>query len=97
MTETAKCDSSIGAGILGLTMRCGYFLSYYLASLVGRKRPLLGGIKLTHECNLACIHCPYHRRHKESLSFQQAISSLKALHQRGVRIIIIEGGEPFLW
>ena len=77
--------------------RYAYFLSYYLGSLVGRKRPLLGGIKLTHNCNLACIHCPFWKRQNTSLSFTQAISSLRTVHQWGVRIIIIEGGEPFLW
>jgi len=74
-----------------------YLLSYYLGSLLGRKGPLLGGVKLTHDCNLACLHCPFRKRAKSSLSFPKAVSSLENLHERGVRIIIIEGGEPFLW
>ncbi len=75
----------------------GYLVFYYLRTRFGRKRPLLGGIKLTHACNLACVHCPYWSRKGGSLSFAQAVSSMKTLHQWGVRIMIIEGGEPFLW
>ena len=77
--------------------RCGYFLLYYLRSLMGEKKPLLGGIKLTHDCNLSCIHCPFRKRRTSSLSFPQMLSSLTTLYDWGVRIIIIEGGEPFLW
>ncbi len=77
--------------------RYGYLLSYYLNSLVGRKRPLLGGIKLTHNCNLACVHCPFRRRETASLSLAQVTDSVQALYEWGVRILIVEGGEPFLW
>ena len=75
----------------------GYLVSYYLGSLVGQKKPLLGGIKLTHNCNLSCMHCPFRKRKAPSLSFPQVLSSMSALHDAGVRIIILEGGEPFLW
>ena len=74
-----------------------YLASYYLRSLVGDRRPLLGGIKLTHDCNLACMHCPFRKRRSASLSFPQALSALRTLHDWGVRIVILEGGEPFLW
>jgi MoaA/NifB/PqqE/SkfB family radical SAM enzyme len=75
----------------------GYLLSYYLDSLRGRKKPLLGSLKLTHDCNLACAHCPFRKREMPSLTFPQACSAMQALHDLGVRILIIEGGEPFLW
>ena len=75
----------------------GYLVSYYLGTLIGQKKPLLGGIKLTHQCNLSCIHCPFRTRKTPSLSFPQVLSSMTTLHDWGVRIIIIEGGEPFLW
>jgi len=77
--------------------RYGYLLSYYLGTLAGKKKPLLGGIKLTHRCNLACAHCPFRKRRTSSLSFAQATASLQALYDWGVRIVIVEGGEPFLW
>ena len=43
------------------------------------------------------MHCPFWKRKTDSLSFAQAISALKTLYQWGVRILIVEGGEPFLW
>lgn len=75
----------------------GYLLQYYIRSRLGDKRPLLGGVKLTHRCNLSCIHCPFRKREAASLSFAQVVASLRTLHQWGVRIVILEGGEPFLW
>jgi len=77
--------------------RCGYLLLRRLASLLGQRKPLLGGIKLTHRCNLACRHCPFRARKTSSLSFQQVLSSLRTLYEWGVRMVILEGGEPFLW
>lgn len=78
-------------------MRYIYLVFYYLASLLGRKRPLLAGIKLTHDCNLKCVHCPFWKRAGQSLSYEQAVSALRSLHSEGARIVILEGGEPFLW
>jgi MoaA/NifB/PqqE/SkfB family radical SAM enzyme len=74
-----------------------YLIRYYLSSLLGQKNPLLGGIKLTHACNLACTQCPFRKREAPSLSFAQAVSALTTLHDWGVRLLVIEGGEPFLW
>ena len=78
-------------------MRYSDLFPYLLGCLVGRRRPLLGGMKLSHRCNLACIHCPFRTRESGSLSFDAAVSSMKTLRAMGVRIVIIEGGEPFLW
>lgn len=87
-----------------IVRQVGYLLGYYLRSLAGEKRPLLGGIKLTHACNLSCAHCPFWRQKKGSLSFEQAIAraareiaALETLYGWGVRLLVIEGGEPFLW
>lgn len=82
---------------VGPVRRTGYLVSHFLRSLAGQKRPLLGGIKLTHDCNLSCLHCPFRHRKGSSLSFAQVQSVLKTLYAWGVRIVIIEGGEPFLW
>jgi MoaA/NifB/PqqE/SkfB family radical SAM enzyme len=84
-------------GTAELLQRWGYLLLYYLRSLTGEKRPLLGGMKLTHACNLSCVHCPFRKRESSALSFPQVLSSLRTLHDWGVRIVIMEGGEPFLW
>lgn len=83
--------------MLEFVKRNAYFFTYYLGSLLGKRGPLLGGVKLTHDCNLTCIHCPFWKKKGVSLSFQQAVSALRTLHGLGVRLVILEGGEPFLW
>jgi MoaA/NifB/PqqE/SkfB family radical SAM enzyme len=67
------------------------------ASYAGRKQPLLGGVKLTHRCNLSCLHCPFWQRDQRSLTFPEVLDSLDGLRRLGVRFVIFEGGEPFLW
>ena len=57
----------------------------------------MAGIKITNKCNLKCIPCPFWKKDKKSLSFNAVINSLKKLYEYGVRILIIEGGEPFIW
>jgi len=76
-----------------------YFFSYYLKCRFFQKRiPLLAGFKITSRCNLSCAHCPFWKlTHPAMLSFNQVKNTLVTLHQLGVRILILEGGEPFLW
>jgi MoaA/NifB/PqqE/SkfB family radical SAM enzyme len=74
-----------------------YYFQYRLRALFGDRRPLLGGLKLTHNCNLQCMHCPFWKRSGPSLRFEEALAALKTFHEWGVRILVIEGGEPFLW
>jgi len=75
-----------------------YLLSCYAKSrLLNIKRPVLAGVKLTYNCNLKCIHCPFWSKKGKSLSFSQAKESFKKLYDLGIRVVIIEGGEPFLW
>ncbi|MBW1973859.1 MAG: radical SAM protein [Deltaproteobacteria bacterium] len=73
-----------------------HFLRFYLKK---EKRPILAGFKITHKCNLKCIHCPYWKKgiNEQMLSYPKAIEVLKKMHDLGARILIIEGGEPFLW
>jgi MoaA/NifB/PqqE/SkfB family radical SAM enzyme len=66
--------------------------------LGGKRIPLLAGFKLTHLCNLHCIHCPFWENYDGTmLTFEQVKDVLRKLHRLGVRILILEGGEPFLW
>jgi len=59
--------------------------------------PVLAGYKITHRCNLRCAHCPYWKRDGEEQDFDGVIATLDGLKHLGVRILIIEGGEPLLW
>lgn len=75
-----------------------YFLRHNLESrLLGRKRPLLAGVKLTYRCNLRCRACPFWKLDGRDMSFAVARRVLDELYEAGVRLLILEGGEPFLW
>ncbi|MFH1287949.1 MAG: radical SAM protein [bacterium] len=76
-----------------------YFLSYYFKTrFLRNKQPILAGFKLTHKCNLACRHCPFWKRqYNKMLKFNQVVDILHRLYETGIRIVIFEGGEPFLW
>ena len=65
-----------------------------------QKIPLFASFKLTYHCNLACSACPFHRRSGEehaSITWEGAVRALDELKRRGTRIVVFEGGEPFLW
>jgi Fe-coproporphyrin III synthase len=70
------------------------FLAYHLA---GSRKPVLAGYKITHRCNLRCRHCPYWKRSGEELDFPGVVNTMKRLKNMGVRILILEGGEPLIW
>ena len=75
-----------------------YLFSCYMKSrLLNIKKPVLAGVKVTYACNLKCKHCPFWSKQEESLSFSQVKESFKDLYELGARVVIIEGGEPFLW
>jgi len=75
-----------------------YFLQHNLrCRLTGQRRPLLAGFKLTHRCNLRCPACPFWRRPAGDIPYATALAALDALEGAGVRLVIFEGGEPFLW
>jgi MoaA/NifB/PqqE/SkfB family radical SAM enzyme len=75
-----------------------YFLLHNLrCRLRGERRPLLAGFKLTYRCNLRCPACPFWRRSGPDIPFDAALAALDTLHRAGARLVIFEGGEPFLW
>ena len=75
-----------------------YYVGHNLACRLGRKRrPLLAGFKITHRCNLQCRTCPFWSRPGNDVPFETAVEVMDRLYQAGVRNLIFEGGEPFLW
>jgi len=75
-----------------------HFLIHNLACrLAGQCRPLLGGVKLTHACNLRCSACPFWKLDGRPIRLAQLRDSLDSLYALGVRLVIFEGGEPLLW
>ena len=73
---------------------------YYQRKIRGDKIPLLASFKITYQCNLTCRACPFHLRADDAnsrISWDTAISAMESLRSMGTRIIVFEGGEPFLW
>ena len=74
------------------------FAAHILAArFLGRRRPLLAGFKLTHRCNSRCVGCPFWRLGGKDIPFAQAVDVLDRLAALGVKLLIFEGGEPFIW
>ena len=61
------------------------------------RAPFLASYKLTYRCNLRCVQCPFHEMQAPDPTFPEVIKTLDDLYAHGVRIVILEGGEPMLW
>ena len=90
------------AGNKNRIVQTGYLLKYAVTSRISDrfKKPLVCSFKITGNCNLNCMHCPFTCRDdskKDDMSFGLALEILETLYSDGVRIIIFEGGEPLLW
>lgn len=71
-----------------------YLFSHYILT---RQKPMLASFKLTYSCNLQCKQCPFYEMKAAKLRFREACEILNQLAARGNRLIVFEGGEPFLW
>ena len=86
--------------ILKKFKQASYFITFKLKSILSRefRNPLLAGIKITTKCNMQCIHCPFWRQGSDfNMQWEVFKKSVEELYRKGVRILIIEGGEPMLW
>jgi MoaA/NifB/PqqE/SkfB family radical SAM enzyme len=67
------------------------------ARLLGRRRPLLASFKVTHRCNCRCVACPFWHKPDGDMPFDVAVGALDRMQAAGVKLLVMEGGEPFLW
>ncbi len=75
-----------------------YFLQHNVQTrLLNKRNALLAGMKITYRCNLRCKACPFWRIENQSISYENACIMMDNFYKNGVRLIIFEGGEPFLW
>lgn len=75
------------------------FMGRRLAALFGSTRPMIAYVKLTLRCNLDCPYCPWHTaatNFEGELSTQEWIRIIDQLYEFGVRVFVLEGGEPTL-
>jgi Fe-coproporphyrin III synthase len=94
-----EMDKWSNASVAISALRClsGFAAPFLAYNLLGRTVPVLAGYKITHHCNLRCAHCPYWNRSGEEQDFNGVLATLGRLRNMGVRILILEGGEPLLW
>lgn len=63
-----------------------------------KKVPFIAGLVLGESCNLNCKHCGVAKYGRENdLSFNEIGNGIKLLHEKGVKLLAITGGEPFIW
>jgi MoaA/NifB/PqqE/SkfB family radical SAM enzyme len=74
-----------------------YFNWGFQYKMMRRRIPLSGSIILTDKCNLDCRHCIVSNLGYRVLGFQDVRRDLDTLYNTGARILVITGGEPFLW
>jgi MoaA/NifB/PqqE/SkfB family radical SAM enzyme len=78
--------------------RLGYFLRWGIRTAILKKKiPLNSSIILTDECNLNCRHCTVANLGYPPQNLDDVHRDLKILYTTGSRILVITGGEPFLW
>lgn len=78
-----------------LLATAGHIARVYL--LARRRAPFLASFKPTYRCNLRCQQCPFYTLECPDIPYLEARKALEALHRRGNRLLIFEGGEPMLW
>ena len=74
-----------------------YLRWFYQYKIKNEKTPLNSSIILTDECNLHCAHCSVAHLGYEPQTYSGAISDITKLYSTGSRMLVITGGEPFLW
>lgn len=62
-----------------------------------RKKPLIASIIITDKCNLSCRHCAVGNITGLIYPHLQIQAEMQKLFSQGIRILLLYGGEPFLW
>lgn len=76
-----------------------YGVSYAIKRNIFRQKiPFIAGLVVGESCNLNCKHCSVSSRDcKNDLSIAEIKSGLQILYDKGIRLLAITGGEPFIW
>lgn len=65
--------------------------------LFRQKKPILGTVIVTDQCNLKCRHCSVNNITGVIHPYRQIMDEMQTLYRMGVRILFFCGGETFLW
>ena len=75
-----------------------YFAWFGLSTVIfRRKKPILATIILTDRCNLRCKHCAVSNISATMPPYRQIRDEMLQLYRSGIRVLLLYGGEPFLW
>lgn len=75
-----------------------YLIKYGLKTIIfHEKQPVIGCIILTNKCNLSCKHCSVYNHSAPVYSYNSIKKEMGILYNMGVRILMLYGGETFLW
>lgn len=75
-----------------------YYLKWFWKCKVRHQRiPLNGSVIVTDQCNLSCQHCTVSHLGYALLNFEQLREDIQTLYEKGSRVLVLTGGEPFLW
>lgn len=75
-----------------------YYLKYGFETVVlKKKKPIIGCVIVTDVCNLHCRHCSVNNINKEFYPYEQLLKEFRMLYDMGARIMMLYGGESFLW
>jgi MoaA/NifB/PqqE/SkfB family radical SAM enzyme len=78
--------------------KLNYYFSWLIKYKLGHQKiPLTSSIILTDKCNLKCKHCTVSNLGYPDRGFIEITKDIKALYDKGPRVLVITGGEPFLW
>lgn len=70
---------------------------FFKCKILNKKIPLNSSIILTDKCNLNCKHCVVAHLGYENSTSQEVCRYIDDLFYTGSRMLVITGGEPFLW
>ncbi len=85
-------------GRRGLLRKLGHFSRWAVrCKVLGQRAPLTSSLIISDKCTLRCKHCTVTGLGYPDLSLDELCRDLDTLYSRGSRVLIITGGEPFLW
>lgn len=95
MTATLEQPGSRAPGTMA---RVHHYATWVRRCRFGSERvPLTATLILTDRCNLRCRHCVVAHLGYPPNRFEDVCRDLRTLYDTGARVLVITGGEPFVW
>ncbi len=83
---------------MNIITKFNYYIRWFFkCKILKKKIPLTSSIIITDKCNLKCKHCSVAHLGYKPMSFREVTSDINDLYNTGSRVLVITGGEPFMW